>query len=164
MAATDKSLEERIAALEKIVLVCDEKSMSDKDKAAAAKTEQEAEADQKDRIEKARAEIEAQRKGDDEARAAQLKKDQEEVEKRNKDNGATPELVDPEPEEMPEPPPFHNDDANEHNDDPKQTYDKDVVELTAATTPHGRALEIHELPDAPPSPEIERLTDAPVEE
>lgn len=50
-----------------------------------------------------------------------------------------------------------------HNDDPKKRYDEGVVEITAATTPHGRALEIGELTDPSPSPEIERLADRPEE-
>lgn len=62
-----------------------------------------------------------------------------------------------------EPKQIHNEHENEHNNDPKKTYDDGVVEVTAATTPHGRALEIDELIDPLSSPETERLTDRPEE-
>jgi hypothetical protein len=120
MAANDKTVDERLDALEDQVLPR-EPTKQELDEAQQAADALAAEAKQRnDEAEKERKKaLEDQQAKDDEERERLEQQISQEVDQRNIDNGAHIDVVDPvidEPDPIPEPPPLDNDHGNVHND------------------------------------------------
>ena len=108
--------------------------------------------------------LEADRKADEERMARELDPETptdhlpvqppvQEVESAPITDEPSPDPATPDPEEKIE-------ERNEHNDDPKKRYDKDVVEETAAVLRVGssKPLDVEQVDlDQHPSPELERV-------